>query len=124
MLKLLKYLTIFIMLRFFVKFSRFLIASNDMIDNSMVLLFVILIMFCLVEITDDYTNTLSYGKYGNRLISDLFIGGKNGLSLLPFIRSAAFSAIITTGALVLPEIWVGITDASTTLNPVTPFTLS
>ena len=36
------------------------------------------------------------------------------------IRSLAFSAIITVGALVLPEVIVGITLASTTRSPATP----
>ena len=34
------------------------------------------------------------------------------------IISAAFSAIIITGALVLPEVMVGITEASATRRPV------
>jgi hypothetical protein len=34
--------------------------------------------------------------------------------------SAAFSAIMMTGALVLPEVIVGMIDASTTRKPVTP----
>ena len=36
--------------------------------------------------------------------------------------SAAFSAIIMVGAFVLPDVISGITDASTTLNPVKPCT--
>ena len=38
--------------------------------------------------------------------------------------SEAFSATTMTGALVFPEITSGITDASTTLSPFTPLTLS
>jgi hypothetical protein len=36
--------------------------------------------------------------------------------------SAAFSAIMITGALVLPEVIVGIIDASTTRKPASPCT--
>ncbi|MCK7492377.1 MAG: thioredoxin family protein [Comamonadaceae bacterium] len=42
----------------------------------------------------------------------------------PRMRSLARSAIITTGALVLPETSVGITEASTTRSPSTPRTRS
>ena len=38
--------------------------------------------------------------------------------------SAAFSAIMIVGALVLPEVIVGITDVSTTRRPATPRTLT
>lgn len=41
----------------------------------------------------------------------------------PFIRSAAFSAIITTPALMAPETISGMTEASTTRRPSTPITL-
>ena len=40
--------------------------------------------------------------------------------VLPRIRSAAFSAIITVGACVFERVIVGITEASTTRNPSVP----
>ena len=40
------------------------------------------------------------------------------------IITAAFSAIMTVGAFVLPDVIVGITEASTTRNPSTPRTRS
>src|SRR3954452_13228890 len=40
--------------------------------------------------------------------------------VLPRIRSAAFSAIISVGALVFPRVIVGITEASTTRSPSKP----
>ena len=39
------------------------------------------------------------------------------------MMSAAFSAIMMTGALVLPEVMAGIMEASTTRRPCNPFTL-
>ena len=39
------------------------------------------------------------------------------------IISVPFSAIIIVGELVFPDVIVGITDASITLNPSKPFTL-
>ena len=38
------------------------------------------------------------------------------------IMSAGFSAIMITGALVLPEVMVGIAEASTTRRPATRYT--
>ena len=40
------------------------------------------------------------------------------------MRSAAFSPIIILGALVFPETWVGIIEASATLRPLIPWTRS
>ena len=40
-----------------------------------------------------------------------------------FIISDAFSAIITVGVKVFPLVRTGIIEASTTLRPLTPFTL-
>ena len=40
------------------------------------------------------------------------------------IFCAALSAIMMVGELVLPEVMAGITEASTTRNPRTPFTRS
>ncbi len=40
----------------------------------------------------------------------------------PNIKRAPFSAIITVGAFVLPEVMVGIMEASMTLNPLIPWT--
>ena len=39
------------------------------------------------------------------------------------MMSAAFSAIMMTGALVLPEVMAGMMEASTTRRPCNPFTL-
>ena len=43
--------------------------------------------------------------------------------LIPLIISDAFSAIMIVGAFVFPDVIVGITEASTILKPLTPFTL-
>lgn len=44
----------------------------------------------------------------------------NFYSLSALIISAAFSAIIIVGAFVLPEMRLGIMEASTTLSPLSP----
>ena len=43
--------------------------------------------------------------------------------MIPLMRSAAFSAIMMTGALMFPDTVFGIMDASATYNPATFFTL-
>mgnify|MGYP006938793651 CR=1 FL=1 len=68
---------------------------------------------------------VQYGKPG-----DIYNGNGLVLSLIQYpiqsclIMSDAFSAIMMTGAFVLPDTMLGMIDASTTLRLETPYTRS
>ena len=68
--------------------------------------------------TYSFLNAMFSATYNHMLFFYKSRAGESGL--FPAIISAAFSAIIIVGALVLPDEMVGIIDASTTRRPSIP----
>jgi hypothetical protein len=72
----------------------------------------------MVRLTDKIfisANGLTFG-----LFRGASYAARAGREAAALTMSAAFSAIMMTGALVLPEVIVGMIDASTTRKPVIP----
>lgn len=101
----------------------FLIGFGAIAERPSCIPYFLFVLFCLSYDIHKSTERLWRVVY-SKLVEEMCCQSSWMLALQSsFTMSAAFSAIIIVGALVLPETMTGITEASTTRRPSTPRTL-